>query len=234
MFSINYRPAKQSQALNGRGGASHISERPQTLGEEIANSVSHGLGLLAAIGAAPVLIAGARDLNVASFAGAIVFAVTMVLLYLTSTLFHALPNGNTKRVFLRLDYCAIFLFIAGSYTPFALGALQDIWGWTLFGLVWCVAVVGVILKSTAKLSHPWVSTGLYLAMGWLVLVAAVPLLERVSTQGLIWLLAGGLAYSAGVVFFALDSRIRYAHAIWHGFVVAGTSCHFFAVLRYAA
>ena len=211
-----------------------MTKRLQTFGEEIANSVSHGLGLLAAIGAAPVLIAGARGLNDASFAGAIVFAMTMVLLYLTSTLFHALPNGKAKRVLLRLDYCAIFLFIAGSYTPFALGALQGAWGWALFGLVWCVAVVGVILKSTDKLSHPWVSTGLYLGMGWLVLIAAVPLFERMPTQGLIWLLAGGLAYTAGVVFYVLDARIRYAHAIWHGFVLAGTGCHFFAVLGYAA
>ena len=211
-----------------------MTKRLQTLGEEIANSVSHGLGLLAAIGAAPVLFVGARGLNDARFAGSIVFAVTMVLLYLSSTLFHALPNGNAKRVLLRLDYCAIFLFIAGSYTPFALGALQGAWGWTLFGLVWCVAVVGVILKSTDKLSHPWVSTGLYLGMGWLVLIAAVPLFERMPTQGLLWLLAGGLAYTAGVVFYVLDARIRYAHAIWHGFVLAGTGCHFFAVLGYAA
>ena len=137
------------------------------------------------------------------------------------------PNA----LFLRLDYCAIFLFIAGSYTPFALGPLQSGWGWTLFGLVWSLAVAGVILKSTGQLAHPWVSTGLYLGMGALVLVAAVPLIERVPTQGLIWLLTGGLAYTAGVVFFALDSRIRYAHAIWHGFVVAGTGCLF---LRYWA
>jgi hemolysin III len=211
-----------------------MTDRLQSLGEEIANSVSHGLGLLAALGAAAVLIAGARDLNDVRFAGTIVFSATMVMLYLTSTLFHALPGGKAKRVFLRLDYCAIFLFIAGSYTPFALGALQSVWGWTLFGLVWLVAVAGVFLKATGQLAHPWVSTGLYLGMGWLVLVAAVPLIDRVPTQGLIWLLTGGLAYSTGVVFFALDSRIRYAHAIWHGFVVAGTGCHFFAVLGYAA
>jgi hemolysin III len=211
-----------------------MTERAQSLGEEIANSVSHALGLLAAVGAAPLLIAGARHLDDARFAGVIVFSVTMVMLYLTSLLFHALPDGKAKRVFLRLDYCAIFLFIAGSYTPFALGATQSAWGWTLFGLIWSLAGAGVILKSTGQLAHPWVSTGLYVGMGWLVLVAAVPLIERVPTQGLVWLVAGGLAYSAGVVFFALDSRIRYAHAIWHCFVVAGTGCHFFAVLRYGA
>jgi hemolysin III len=210
-----------------------MTARLQSLGEEIANSVSHGLALLAAIGAVPFLMAAARDLSTASRIGAIVFAVTMVLLYFTSTLYHALPNGRAKRVFLRLDYCAIFLFIAGSYTPFALGALYGAWGWTLLGLVWALAVVGVILKSTDKLSHPWASTGLYLGMGWLVLIAAVPLVERVPTQGLLWLVAGGLAYTLGVVFFVLDSRIRYAHAIWHGFVVAGTGCHFVAVMGYA-
>ena len=216
-------------------GMSHTStERPQTWGEEIANSVSHGLGLLAALGAAPVLIVAASGQTAASLVGAIVFAATMVLLYFTSTLYHALPPGRAKRVFLQLDYCAIFLFIAGSYTPFALGALHGAWGWTLFGLVWALAAVGVVLKSTQRLSHPWASTGLYLAMGWLVLIAAVPLVERVPTQGLIWLVAGGLAYTVGVVFFVLDARLKYAHAVWHLFVVAGTGCHTFAVLGYAA
>lgn len=211
-----------------------MTERPQSWGEEIANSVSHGVALLAAIGAVPFLIASARHLSVASFAGAVIFAVTMVLLYLTSTLYHALPPGRAKQVLLKLDYGAIYLFIAGSYTPFALGALGGAWGWTLFGLVWSLAVIGVTLKAFDRLSHPWLSTGLYLVMGWLVLIAAVPLVERVPMPGVMWLVAGGLAYTAGVVFFVLDSRMRYAHAVWHGFVAAGTGCHFFAVLGYAA
>jgi hemolysin III len=210
------------------------AERPQTWGEEIANSVSHGLGLLAALGAAPFLIATARHLGAASLVGAIVFSVTMVLLYLASTLYHALPPGRAKRVFLQMDYCAIFLFIAGSYTPFALGALHGAWGWTLFGLVWALAVAGIVLKTTNQLAHPWASTGLYLAMGWLVLVAAVPLFERVPTAGIVWLVAGGLAYTLGVVFFVLDTRLKYAHAVWHLFVVAGTGCHTVAVWGYAA
>ena len=209
-------------------------ERPQTWGEECANSVSHGLGLLAALGAAPVLIVAASGQTVASLVGATVFAATMVLLYFTSMLYHALPPGRAKRVFLQLDYCAIFLFIAGSYTPFALGALRGPWGWTLFGLVWVLAVLGVVLKSIQRLSHPWASTGLYLAMGWLVLIAAVPLDERVPTQGLVWLVAGGVAYTVGVVFFVLDARLKYAHAVWHLFVVTGTGCHTFAVLGFAA
>lgn len=209
-------------------------ERPQTWGEEIANSVSHGLGLLAALGAAPFLIAAARHLNAASLVGAVVFSATMVLLYLASTLYHALPPGRAKRVFLQMDYCAIFLFIAGSYTPFALGALHGAWGWTLFGLVWALAVVGIVLKTTQRLAHPWASTGLYLAMGWLVLVAAVPLFERVPTTGIVWLVAGGLAYTLGVVFFVLDARVKYAHAVWHLCVVVGTGCHTVAVMGYAA
>lgn len=213
---------------------SRMTKRPQTLGEEIANSVSHGVALLAAIASAPFLMASARNLNTASFIGAIVFASTMVLLYLTSTLYHALPAGRAKRVFLKLDHGAIYLFIAGSYTPFSLGALGGPWGWSLFGLVWSLAAIGITLKAFDRLSHPWLSTGLYLAMGWLVVIAAVPLLERVPLPGVMWLVAGGVAYTVGVIFFVLDSRIRYSHAVWHGFVAVGTGCHFFAVLGYAA
>ena len=210
-----------------------MTQRPQSLGEEIANSVSHGVALLAAIGAVPFLMASARNRSAASFAGVIVFAATMVLLYLTSTIYHALPDGRAKRVFLKLDYGAIYLFIAGSYTPFALGALGGTWGWTLFGLVWLLAAIGIVLKAFDRLTHPWFSTGLYLFMGWLVLVAAVPLVKHVPLPSMMWLVAGGLAYTSGVVFFVLDSRIRYSHAVWHGFVAAGTGCHTFAVLSYA-
>ena len=209
-------------------------ERTQTLGEEIANSVSHGVALLAAVVAVPFLIVAAADLGAANVVGASVFAATMVLLYLTSTLYHALPAGRAKRVFLKLDHGAIYVFIAGSYTPFALGALGGPWGWTLFGIVWSLAALGVTLKAFDRLSHPWLSTGLYLVMGWLVLIAAVPLVEHVALPGVALLVAGGLAYTAGVVFFMLDSRVRYAHAVWHGFVVAGTGFHYFAVMGYAA
>ena len=208
-------------------------DRPQTSGEEIANSVSHGVALLAAIAAVPVLIAAALHMSVGALVGTCVFAATMVLLYLTSTLYHALPAGRAKRVFLKLDHGAIYVFIAGSYTPFVLGALVGPWGWTLFGLVWSFAALGVTLKAFDRLSHPWMSTGLYLAMGWLVVIVAVPLFDHVALPGIALLAAGGIAYTAGVAFFMLDSRIRYAHAVWHGFVVAGTGCHVFAVLGYA-
>ncbi|MCX7173352.1 MAG: hemolysin III family protein [Proteobacteria bacterium] len=211
-----------------------LSERPQSFGEEIANSVSHAVALLAAIVAAPFLIVEASRLGAANLVGAGVFAGAMVLLYLTSTLYHAFPPGRAKRIFRKLDHSAIYLLIAGSYTPFTLGALSGRWGWTLFGLVWFLAATGIILKLFDRLSHPWLSTGLYLVMGWLVLIAVVPLIERVALPGIVLLVAGGLAYSAGVVFFVLDARLRYAHAVWHGFVGAGTACHFFAVLGYAA
>ncbi|MBU1237978.1 MAG: hemolysin III family protein [Gammaproteobacteria bacterium] len=209
-------------------------ERPQTKGEEIANSVSHGVALLAAIVGAPFLILAARDFGAANVVGASVFAGTMILLYLTSTLYHAWQPGRLKRVFMKLDHSAIYIFIAGSYTPFSLGALGGAWGWTLFGIVWSLAVAGTVLKLFDRLSHPWLSTGFYLVMGWLVLVAAVPLVQHVALPGIALLVAGGVAYTAGVVFFVLDSRWRYAHAVWHGFVAAGTGFHFFAVLNYSA
>ena len=211
-----------------------MNERAQTPGEEIANSVSHGVALLAAIAGVPFLIAGAWHLGSTSLVADAVFAVTMVLLYLSSMLYHAMPAGRAKRVFMKLDHGAIYVFIAGSYTPFALGALGGPWGWTLLGLVWSLAVVGVTLKAVDRLSHPWLSTGLYLVMGWLALIAAVPLVEQLPARGIALIVAGGLAYTAGVAFFLLDSRWRYAHTVWHGFVMAGTGFHFFAVLSYAA
>lgn len=211
-----------------------MTERPQTLGEEIANSLSHGLALVAALVAAPILIVAVSPQSAAKIVGTSVFAATMVLLYFTSTLYHALPQGRAKRVFMKLDHGAVYLFIAGSYTPFALGVMGGAWGWTLFGLVWTMAAAGVTLKAFDRLSHPWLSTGLYLAMGWLVLIAAVPQVERVPSNGLILLVAGGLAYTVGVFFFMLDSRVRYPHAVWHGFVAAGTGLNYFAVLGYTA
>lgn len=211
------------------------TEHLQSPGEEIANSVSHGVALLAAIAAVPFLIVRASHLGAAHVVGASVFTGAMVLLYLTSTLYHALPAGRTKAFFLKLDHCAIYIFIAGSYTPFALGALGGSpWGWELFALVWSFAVVGVTLKAFDRLRHPWLSSGLYLTMGWLVLIAAVPLAERVPLLCVKLLVAGGVAYTLGIVFFMLDHRFRYAHAVWHSFVVAGSGFHFFAVLSYAA
>ena len=212
-----------------------MTERPQTLGEEIANAVSHGLGFLLAVASLPVLLSlQVRNGGGAEIAAACVFSATMMVLYLASAVCHALPNGRIKRVFCRLDHAAIFLFIAGSYTPFVLGPLRGAWGWSLFGVVWAVAAVGVTAKVLNRLKHPLWSTGLYVGMGWLALIAAVPLVQRVAPGGLVLLVAGGVAYTVGAVFFLLDNRVRYAHFVWHLFVLAGSTCHFFAALWHAA
>lgn len=213
--------------------ASTVEERPQSLGEEIANSVSHGTGFLAALIAFPVLLLNANRHGRLAIVGAAVFAATMALLYLTSTLYHALARNRAKRVFQILDHGAIYLLIAGTYTPFTLGVLRGPWGWTLFGLIWALAVAGVVLKSVGGIGHPRLSTVLYVAMGWLILIAAKPLWNAMPAWGLFWLAAGGIAYTAGVAFYAADQRVKYAHFLWHLFVLAGTACHFIAVLRYA-
>jgi hemolysin III len=133
---------------------------------------------------------------------------------------------------MRVDHAAIYLFIAGTYTPFALGVLRGPWDWSLFGFVWTLAALGAVAKLLNRLSHPLLSTALYVAMGWTAILAAGPLLRHMPSAGLNWLVAGGLAYTAGVIVFLFDSRFRYAHFAWHLFVIAGSSCHFFAALRY--
>ena len=211
-----------------------VSERPQSLGEEVANSITHGIGLVAALAATPFLILDALRRGSAPFVvGASVFAASMVLLYLASTVYHALPQGRVKRGMQVLEHCAIFLLIAGTYTPFALGVLRGAWGWALLGLAWGLAAVGIALKAVAGVRYPAVSLLLYLGMGWLFVLALGPLSLRLPIEGLLWLLFGGLAYTAGVGFFTAR-RLPYAHAVWHVFVLAGTACHFVAVLRYAA
>jgi hemolysin III len=210
------------------------ADRPQTLGEEIANAVTHGLGFLLAVASMPILVWQAnRQGSAIDVVAAAVFAGTMMLLYGVSALYHALPAGAAKRWFQRLDHAAIYLFIAGSYTPFTLGVLGGPWGFSLFGVVWAAAAFGVAVKLLNRLRHPWVSTGLYLAMGWVAVVAVQPMLERMPAAGLAWLVAGGLSYTLGAVVFLLDNRVRYAHAVWHLFVLGGSVCHFFAALGYA-
>ena len=147
--------------------------------------------------------------------------------------YHALPPGRAKLWLNRMDHAAIYLFIAGSYTPFALGVLHGGWGWALFAVVWAAAVAGVVIKLLDRLRHPGWSTGLYVAMGWLALLAAGPLMQRMSVPGLVWLLAGGLSYTLGAVVFMLDHRVRYGHFVWHLFVLGGSACHFFAALWHA-
>ncbi|MDB5801072.1 MAG: hemolysin [Rhodocyclales bacterium] len=205
--------------------------RPQSGAEELANSISHGIGLVAALIAVPVLLVSAmKQQTISGIVGASIFAATMVLLYLTSTLYHALPEGPRRVLLLKLDHGAIYLFIAGSYTPFALATIKGPGGWLLLSLVWTTAIAGVLLKAFDRVTHPVLSTGLYVVMGWVVLLAAYPLVALLTASGIQWLVCGGIAYTVGVVFFALDARIRFSHCVWHVFVMAGTACHFVAVL----
>ena len=207
-----------------------MNTRTQSRPEELANSLSHGAALLGALAAVPFLLGAANPAGQAPRTGAIIFALTMVLLYFTSTVYHALPDGRGKNFFLKLDHGAIFFFIAGSYTPFALATPNATPDWITLGLVWLLAVLGAVLKISNKLSAPWLSTSLYLLMGWLVLVAALPVVQHVSSDVMNLLLLGGAAYSVGVIFFALDVKVKYAHTVWHALVATGTACHFFAVL----
>ena len=205
--------------------------RQQSQGEEIANSISHGIGLVAALIGTPFLITQAAGHgNVGLVVGVSLFSATTIFLYLASTLYHALPIGKTKRVFRVLEHSAIFLLIAGTYTPFTLGILHGVWGWILLSIIWSLAAAGVVLKVFYGTSFPILSTSLYLFMGWMVVITADLLIAKMPTPGLLWLIAGGLSYTVGVVFFAIDSRLQYAHLIWHLFVLTGTTCHYFAVL----
>ncbi len=190
--------------------------------------------MLGALAALPLLVVGAVSRGgAADVVGAAVFGTTLLLLYLASTVYHAAPPGRWRDRLRRLDHAAIYLLIAGTYTPFTLGVLGGAWGWSLFGVVWGCAALGVVTKIGVGVRLSRLSTATYLAMGWLVLVAAGPLVERIDPVGLTWLVAGGVCYSVGVVFYA-SKRLRWGHLVWHLFVLAGSTCHFFAALGYAA
>lgn len=222
-----YNARNMSQAIT------KVERRPG-LGEEIANSISHGIGLILAIAATPILIIAAlRYGNTWNVVGVSVFAASMVTLYLSSTLYHALTHDRAKRIFRMCDHSAIFLLIAGTYTPFTLGILRGPWGWTLLGIIWSLAALGLAMKFFLGARYVWLSVILYLVMGWLVLIAAPQIIRVMPLSGLAWLAAGGVAYTSGVGFYAAH-RVRYAHFAWHLFVIAGTVCHFFAVLWYSA
>jgi len=205
-------------------------KRMQSAGEELANSISHGIGLCAALIGAPILLLEARRSSPGFFLGAVIFAVTLSMLYLGSTLYHAWPQTRAKSVLRTLDHSAIFLLIAGTYTPFTLGPLRGLLGSSILAVVWALAIFGVILKATRGASrHPKLGMTLYLGTGWLALIAVRPMMLAIPSAALFWLVAGGVAYTTGVLFF-VNQRLRYSHFIWHLFVLAGSTCHFLAVL----
>ena len=207
--------------------------RPHSTGEEIANAVTHGLGLLASLLGIPVLLRTAAAGNDSALLIATgIFGATLVGLYATSTLYHALPPSRAKRICRVLDHSAIYLLIAGTYTPFAVGVLRGGWGWGLLDVIWVLAVFGIVFKALGGLRFPRLSTVFYLGMGWLAVLVLRPLAEAISLQGLAWVVGGGLLYTAGVLFYVWE-RPRYNHMVWHLFVLGGSACHFFAVLWYA-
>lgn len=203
-----------------------------TIKEEIANSITHGVGLILSIAGLGVLIAFASRLgNAWHVVSCTIFATTLILQYTFSTLYHSIQLPRAKSVMRVLDHSAIFLLIAGSYTPFMLVNLRGTWGWTLFGIVWALALFGVLFQISLLRRWQGISLALYIGMGWVVMVAIKPMLGAVAPGGLILLLLGGLAYTSGVGFYLWKS-LRYNHAIWHGFVLAGSILHYFAVLFY--
>ncbi|MCU0636137.1 MAG: hemolysin III family protein [Gemmatimonadaceae bacterium] len=205
----------------------------RTAADEIANALTHGVGLIASLVGVPVLLLSreARG-DLLSVIGAAVFGASLVAVYATSTFYHAVPHPRAKRVLQLLDHIAIYLLIAGTYTPFTLGVLRGAWGWTLFGIVWTLAALGILFTLCFQTRFKRLSTLLYLAMGWVAIVAVEPLLAALPGAGFALLIGGGVLYTAGTLFYMRDHR-RFHHATWHCFVLGGSTCHFFAVLRFA-
>jgi hemolysin III len=207
--------------------------RPQTRREELANALTHGVGLgLSLLGLPVLVLVASRHGDVRQLVAASIFATTLILLYAASTGYHAVTSERAKRNLRRADHVAIYLLIAGTYTPFTLGVLRGVWGWTLFGLVWGFAALGIVQKLLLGFRFPRLSTALYVGMGWLAVLAIGPLTRALPTPGLAWLLAGGFCYTVGVYFYVRSHR-PYQHAVWHLFVLAGSACHYAAVLGYA-
>ncbi len=214
---------------------SQPTSRPQSLGEEIANGVTHGLGALLGVAALATMAALAAALgDVWHVVSTSVFGATLVILYVSSTLYHSIPQPRAKSVLRVLDHSAIFLLIAGTYTPFTLVTLRETWGWWLFGTVWGLAALGIVIEATPL--RRWrarsaVSMVLYVGMGWAIVAAVRPLIRALPIEALILLASGGIAYTSGIAFYAAK-RLPYAHAVWHLFVLAGSVCHILAVTLY--
>jgi len=201
-----------------------------TLGEEIFNGITHGIGTLLSIAALVLLVVYAATKgtawHVVSFS---IFGSTLVLLYLASTLYHSFTKEKVKNIFVRFDHAAIFLLIAGTYTPFVLTTIRGALGWTLFGIIWALAIAGVVIRSIYLTRFKNLMVGIYVAMGWLFLMAIVPMVRNLPTSSIVFLFVGGGCYSVGVIFYAWRN-LKYGHGIWHLFVLAGSIMHFFSVL----
>ena len=201
-------------------------------GEEIANSVTHGIGVLVSIAGLVLLIVfSALYGNAWHVVSSSIYGSSMLLLYLASTLYHSLQGARAKSFFRILDHSSIFILIAGTYTPFTLVSLNGPWGWSIFGVIWGLAVLGIIFKFFFINRFGILSTVIYVLMGWMIVIAVKPVLEAVPYGGLVLLLSGGLCYTAGLVFYAWK-KLKYAHSIWHLFVIGGSVLHYFAVMFY--
>jgi hemolysin III len=218
-----------------KGKSSFLDRIPlspkQSLGEEIANAVTHGFGIGLAVAALVILVVFAAKQSdtwkVVSFS---IYGASMIVLYLSSTLYHSFPQPRMKRFFRIMDHSSIFLLIAGTYTPITIGTMRGGWGWTLFGIIWGLALLGICLKIFALGKLKTVSIAVYILMGWMVVIAVKPLMRAAPPSFLIWMLIGGLAYTLGVIFYAAK-RLPYHHSVWHLFVLGGSICHFFGMLQ---
>ncbi|MBX7168978.1 MAG: hemolysin III family protein [Pirellulales bacterium] len=233
-----FRHAREALVAEVRSRMSHRDEvaarpLPSTLDEETANSVTHGVGLVAAFAAGWQLIASVTSTgDVFQMIGCAVFATTMVMLYAASTLYHSVADEITKEKLRIGDHACIYLLIAGTYTPFLITFLRGPWGWSLLAVIWCLAAVGIAAKILGSCSHR-LSTITYVGLGWIVLAAAKPVVTLLPSGALMWLVAGGVSYTVGVYFFVQDKK-PYTHAIWHLFVMGGSACHYLAVAGYVA
>jgi hemolysin III len=202
----------------------------QSVKEEVANAITHGIGVGIAIAALVILVVHAARISdtwkIVSFS---IYGATMIIMFLSSTLYHSFSKPYLKRFFRILDHSSIFLLIAGTYTPVTIGSMRGGWGWTLFGVIWGLTIIGICLKVFVMSKRKWISIVVYLAMSWIILIAIKPLVAVVTREFMIWILAGGAAYSLGVIFYTAR-KLPFHHAIWHLFVLAGSICHFFAML----
>jgi hemolysin III len=231
-----YAIIRQPNVIRTEGNKEKVSMEKilnhYSLGEEIANSITHGIGIVLAIAALGILTAFAGIYgNAWHIVSVSIYGTTMILLYTASTLYHSMQYPRAKRILRILDHSAIYLLIAGTYTPFTLVSLRGPWGWWLFGVVWGFAVLGVVFQLSLIRRWRAVSLGLYIGMGWAIVVAIKPLIASVAVGGIVFLILGGLAYTIGILFYSWE-KLKFHHAIWHFFVLTGSILHFFAVLFY--